>query len=272
MVLQGEGTTQLKWRIQALHQARGSLNGDTPLWHTQQVWDLTTMDGLAKLTQEVCKFQDQCGQKVVLVGVDSVALYGAQANEHGVESTDKFAMAARALGLGMGLMVLAIQHTEATGTRARGTEHIRMWSEAHLKIEKVGSQGCGLYHHSKNRYGAERAIRFEFTPVGKSIVLTPIRGAAGDEYLPDDFAREQRERVEEGKAKKQVAYAEKPANQERVLGVLGGEPGTSTTKVAKLAGIGREEAAAVLGVLVREKWARVQDGPRGARLYWRVGT
>lgn len=220
MVLQGEGTTQLKPRIQALHMSRGQLNGNTPIWHTKQVWDLTSLDGLARLVQEVCKFEEACGQKVVLVAVDSVALYGASTNDQGVEHTEQFALAARALGLGLGLLVLAIQHTEATGQRARGTEHIRMWSEAHLKIEKVGSQGCGLYHASKNRYGAERAIRFEFTDYGPSIVLTPLRGAAGDDYLPEDFAREQRERKEEGKEKRAVGAANHPDNHAKLLAII----------------------------------------------------
>jgi AAA domain len=268
LTLAGEGAPQYKNRLEALRRARGALNGAAPWRLTQENWDITTMDGLARVV--VACWEVQQLAPLVLVQVDPVGLYGAR-NRDGVEDTELMAKAMRALGLALECAVIVFQHSNALGMRGRGTEHLRMYSETYCRLEPMGSREVALSHDGKNRQGELKAMRFMRESVGPGPVLMPVRGEPGDDYTPDDVAREQRERKEEAKEKKQVAQAHDPALAAQVLGVLPLERTGALSKraIEDVCGIDRRKLGPVLNTLQTAGKVQFADSGRGA-VWWRL--
>lgn len=212
-MLEGEGTLQLGQVWNTLVRQRGDFNGAAETYYTQATWDITTLSGLARLALLVKQHTS-----VRLLVVDSAGLYGT-VNRDGVEDTRDLSLAMRSLALGLNVTVIILQHTNAAG-EARGTKHLQMFSEAVLKMETMGSREAGLLHDLKNRYGPLKAMRLEKVDMSPGMVWDPSRGRAGDEYVPDDFAREKAARREEAKAEAQerrsVSASEDPDNRAAV--------------------------------------------------------
>lgn len=275
LCLAGEGAIQYRNRILALHQARGSLNGAPPRFLTQENWDITTMRGLARVVQAAWQTHIRADAPLALVEIDPVGLYGARTRE-GVEDTESMAMATWALAWGLGCAVVVLQHANATGLRGRGTDHLRMYSETYCRIEAMGARGVALSHDGKNRQGELLAMRFERLAVGPGPVLNCVRGMAGDEYTPDDVAREQRERVEEakkeGQERRKMAASESPENWQQVLSVLPTErvDGLSGRAVASATGINRATCTTVLNTLLQRGKVQFWDAGNKGAIWWKT--
>jgi len=263
LMLEGEGTQQLGPVYGALVRSRGDLNGAAPCYFTQATWDITSPAGLARLALEVLRHG---GVRVVIV--DSAGLYGT-VNKDGVEDTRDFALGMRSLALVLDITVIVLQHTNAVG-EARGTKHLQMFSEAVLKLEAMGSREAGLFHVDKNRYGPLKAMRMEKLSLGTSMVWDVTRGAAGDEYLPEDFMREKAARREEAREEQKEQRKEQEANDPvylaELLGVI--EDGMSQSKVERAMGGRRERVRDGLAVLTGRGALRQEFGPNRSTMYY----
>jgi hypothetical protein len=263
-MLEGEGTQQLGPVHKALVKSRGDLNGAAPGYYTQATWDITAPAGLARLallllTRPV---------RVRLLIVDSAGLYGT-VNKDGVEDTRDLALAMRSLALGLKMVVIVLQHTNAMG-EVRGTKHLQMFSEAVLKLEAMGSREAGLFHVDKNRYGPLKAMRMERVSLGPSMVWDCTRGEQGDEYLPEDFQREKAARREEAKADEKERRETAEANDPVFLGELlnAVEDGMSQSKVEQAMGGRRQRVRDGLGALVGRGALRTEFGPNRSIQYF----
>jgi hypothetical protein len=266
--LAGENLPQYVNRFHALVQARGHRNGAAASQYVEETWDITTMEGLARLVRLAC----QEVKDLAMVVVDPVGWYLARTRE-GIEDTELIAKAGRAMAQALGISVVMVQHSNAQGDRARGTDHLNARCDTSIRMEQIGSKEIAMVHHRKNRGGTLQAMRFEKLTVGPGPILNATRGMAGDEYTPEDVGREQEERRSEGKQRRQVAAAENPAYWERILNVLepeGTGSGVSLTQAGPLAGMKSDLAKGVLGVLVRDGKVVRRAGLRGGAYHWRA--
>jgi hypothetical protein len=267
LCLAGEGAIQYRNRILALNQARGSLNGAPPRFLTQENWDITTMRGLARVVRAAWQTHIRADAPLALVEIDPVGLYGARTRE-GVEDTENMAMATWALAWGLGCAVVVLQHANATGLRGRGTDHLRMYSETYCRLEAMGASSVALSHDGKNRQGELLAMRFERLSVGPGPVLNCVRGMAGDEYTPDDVAREQQERGEEARAagieRRAVAAANDPDNWAAVLDALKSGDKLSQRAIADVSGVPRAKVSGVMKALHAAGKVTYEESQRGA--------
>jgi hypothetical protein len=263
----GEAEFQYRNRLVALEQARGPWNGAAPATYTPETWDITSLEGLARAVARIARVDG-----LAMITVDPAGLYSRRGRD-GVEDTDALARACKALAFGMGCSVLLVAHANALGTRPRGTDHLNMYCETIFQIEKMGSRSVALSHDDKNRGGVLKAMRFDRETVGPGPVLVPVRGAAGDEYTPEDVAREKLERKVEGKERSAAAAAEDPENWKLVLGVLEpeGGVGVSLSQVGPMAGLKTDTGKAVLNALVREGRVVRKAGPRNGLYHWLAG-
>ena len=257
LTLAGEGFQQYRDRVVALEAMRGNLNGAAPSIYTQDTWDITTLPGLARVVRACVQVPE-----LVLVLVDPLGLYGTRTRE-GVEDTELIAKATRALGLGLDLAVLMMQHSNAPGTRGRGTEHVRMYCETYMRAEALSSHSVTLCHDGKNRPGQLLAMRFEREQAASGgPLLMCTRGERGDEYTPDDVAREHAEQRDEARAqakeRKAVSVAENPDNQERVMDTFTEGVWLGQKDIAARAGMGHGQVAKVLGSLLRDGRVRTR--------------
>jgi hypothetical protein len=270
LMLEGEGTQQLGPVYKALVRSRGDLNGAAPGYYTQATWDIAAPAGLARLallllTRPV---------RVRVLIVDSAGLYGT-VNKDGVEDTRDLALAMRSLALGLKMVVIVLQHTNAMG-EVRGTKHLQMFSEAVLKLEAMGSREAGLFHVDKNRYGPLKAMRMERVSLGPSMVWDCTRGEQGDEYLPEDFQREKAARREEAKAdekeRRATAEAADPVYLARIVQTVADEPGISQSGIERAMGGTKKRVKDAVDLAVGSGALRRELGSHNTFQHWVRGT
>jgi hypothetical protein len=269
LTLTGEDIDQHTVRLQALDQLRGLQDeGHAYLEHE---WDITTLAGMAKLVQYIWEAEQHQGQPVVLVHVDPVGLYGTR-NRDGVEDTEPMAKALKALAQGLGICVVGWQHANASGQRARGTEHLRMYCDVYCRMETIGNDVTWA-HDQKNKRGALRALRFTREQLTDEWYYLDLkRGGPGDTYTPQDVAREHAEQRKEGKERSATGKATQPDNQQAMLSVLPveGEPGMSGREASERAGFNHVTGGTILDVLVRDGYVTRVDGNGRSKLHWKV--
>src|SRR5699024_1138723 len=110
--------------------------------------------------------------------------------------------------------------------------------EAHIRVEPINSHEVAIVAE-KQRSSRELAMGFELNEVGSSVVPTVTRGEKGDEYAPEDFARDMAERRAESKERNRTAAAMLPSNREQVLAVIPlGRDGALSQKAIRTALVG----------------------------------
>jgi hypothetical protein len=271
LTLTGEDVDQHTVRLQALDQLRGPQDeGHAYLEHE---WDITTLAGMAKLVQYIWEAEQHTERPVVLVHVDPVGLYGTR-NRDGVEDTEPMAKALKALAQGLGICVVAWQHANASGQRARGTEHLRMYCDVYCRMETIGNDVTWA-HDQKNKRGALRAMRFTREQLTDELYYLDLkRGGPGDKYTPVDAAREHAESRDsaraEGRTRRQAAAANDPDVWQGILDVLPSSGGVSTRAVAELVGGERKMVSDALKALQSAGRVQFDVGARGGHMWWKV--
>jgi hypothetical protein len=257
IVLEGEGTRQLRNVNAALRSRRGDLNGAEPGYYTQTTWDVGSPAGLARLALRVLQ------REARVVIIDSAGLYSIK-NRDGVEDTAMLARACRALAITLDIAVIVLQHTNAMG-QPRGTGHLIDWCEAIIKMEQMGSTEVGMFHDVKNRHGHLKAMRMDRVQVGPGMVFDPTRGMKGDEYLPEQFAKEKLSKREAGRA--EAAEQRDALFIEEVYGSLSGE--MSQSSIIRNLGGKETRVKRALRVLLDDERVISWDGPNRSIMYRR---
>ncbi len=141
LLLEAEGVQQLQARLIAWTEHHG--NPDMAAFRAlDEPLDLSTPEGAAALVRTVRGMEAIAGERVVLVWVDPAALYmSGSENEDGNRNL-VIGLNAVAKYLDIGLMLIA--HTNASGERARGTDHFRMFAGSHIKVERLHDGAVGV--------------------------------------------------------------------------------------------------------------------------------
>lgn len=191
LLLEAEGLEQLQARIVAWKEFHGSPELaafaalDDPL-------DLSSPAGAAALVRTVLGMEKASGEKVELVWVDPAALY--MAGSENDDGNRNLALGLNAVAKYLNIGVLLIVHTNASGERARGTDHFRMLSGSYIRVEKLDEERFGAVQEKvKNTF--PHAIILRAQPVGSSLVLTDGESMSAAAYEGRKSSRGYEEKI-----------------------------------------------------------------------------
>ena len=201
LFLTGEGFSPNNVRLEATLRMRGQVNGAYRIYFIEESWDLTDPFGLMRLVQLVQKYEAH------MVIIDPYGEYAPSGGD--IENTEPYARAMLALSKGLNIFVVTAQHEDAQETRARGTDHLRMYGLGHIRLHKLSSTEFAL-EAEKMRNSRLHAARFRIEPVADGIAIDMTQGSADDPWYPEDLKREIVERREQAKQNKKTAQALDP--------------------------------------------------------------
>lgn len=187
----GENTTQFQPQVQAqldvLQQGNETLNGACPGRWWEAALDLTDRVTLVAVVLNIERLRE--GAKVAngVCIFDPDGLFRGTDGGGEVESTEAIAKSLRALARGMPHWAfIAVGHTEATNKRHRGTDHIKQFAGAHIKVDPWSSDEVVMVWE-KIRGRQQPAIWVEKAAVGEGIFL---RNARERVFRDTDYYRE----------------------------------------------------------------------------------
>lgn len=252
ILFEGEGLEQLQGRILAWNEGYEVFDPIPARWTDASV-NMTTPEGVAAVVRTVQRFESHIGMPVVAVGFDPLVEYMA-GNE--VDGGNELATRGlRALAKHLNIAVVAGVHTNAAGERARGSDHLRMRSGAHVKVETLPDGNVGLVQE-KLKNDTERAVVLLPQTVGPSLVLDKIDDLPASEYVArrieeeNEGRRRGRERAKESHDTSQDARAD-----ELLLAAIAAKPGLSRGKVLTACngvGVGKPRLERRLDVLTAD--------------------
>jgi hypothetical protein len=250
LLFEGEGLEQLQGRIIAWDEH----NDNPPLAPGGSIStpvDLTTPEGIARVVRTVRDFERENSTSVVVVAFDPLVEYmnGEEVGE-GMELATR---GLRALARYLDIAVLVGAHTNASGDRARGSDHLRMRSGAHVRVETLKDDLIGLVQE-KQKNGERRALILQPVPVGSSLALSSYRNLSAAEYYASKDSTEHEQRASARIVLSEVqASAKRFRAEELLLRAVRASPGIVTGKLlgaCKSQGVGNDLLKAALGRLV----------------------
>lgn len=228
ILFEGEGLDQLQGRIIAWNEGY-EVHSPIPARWTDASINLTSPEGVATVVRTVHRFQDEIGMPVVAIGFDPIVEYMVGNEVDG--GNELVTRGLRALAQHLGIAVVAGVHTNAAGERARGSDHLRMRSGAHIKVETLPEGYVGLLQ-DKLKNDVERAVVLAPLNVGPSLVLDKIDDTTAAEYVARRLEQEAegrrrgKERVKEASVESQTEKAD-----EMLLLAVASTPGLSRGRV-----------------------------------------
>ncbi|MET4781233.1 AAA family ATPase [Glaciihabitans sp. UYNi722] len=167
---QGEGLQQLQDRIAAwseFYPGEELTDGRS----LARFVDMTTPTGVAAVIRTVLGFQQQTGQRVVMVLFDPAVEF-MTGDENG-DGMDQLTRGLRSLAQYLDIAVVVGHHTNAAEGRSRGADFMRMRAGAHIRMEALEDGLVGIVQE-KQKNTEKLALVLEPTPVGKSLVLQAL--------------------------------------------------------------------------------------------------
>jgi len=268
LMLEAEGVEQLQPRIIAWKEHHNNPEM-RPFRVLDEPMDLSSPEGAAALVRTVRGMEALVGERVELIIVDPAALYMA-----GSENEDGNRDLARGLNvvakyLGVGLIL--IMHTNASGERARGTDHFRMLSGSHIRVERTEDGNVAVVQE-KVKNTEPRAVVLLPVSVGASLAFDTADRMSASAYSSKKTSTE-------WTSKTTLKLSEARAARQQKVSEAGGwivdevtaRPGISKTQLlSALRGrqVGSDGLDAARLELIASGVLRVEDGPRGATLHF----
>lgn len=258
LMLEAEGVEQLQTRILAWreHHDYPDMAGFRAL---QEPLDLSSPQGAASLVRTVQFAEAVLGETIVLVMVDPAALYMAGGENEGGNLDLARGLNAVAKYLNCGVLLIA--HTNAAGERARGTDHFRMLSGSHIRVERLETGYVGVVQE-KVKNTEPRAVVLRPVPVGASLAFDTAERMTAAEYAAqknrDDRKLRATERIVLSEAQ---AEAKGSKAEQMLLGVIATNPGIVRGKLlaaCKSQGVGNDLLGVALTRLVEIGTVRVE--------------
>lgn len=268
LMLEAEGVEQLQGRIVAWHEHHNS-PAMRPFRVLDEPLDLSSPEGAAALVRTVRGMETLVGERVELIIVDPAALYMAGSeNEDGNKDLARgLNIVAKYLGVG----AIVIMHTNAGGERARGTDHFRMLSGSHVRVERTEDGNVAVVQE-KVKNTDPRAVVVRPVPVGSSLAFETVEQMSAAAYSA-------RKTSSEWTSKASTKVSEARAIRQHKLTEAGGwivdevtrRPGISKTQLVE-ALLGRNVGGPGLDAarldLISSGVLRVETGPRNAVLHY----
>lgn len=259
LMLEAEGLQQLQPRILAWaeHHDHPELR---PFRVLDEPLDLSSPDGAAALVRTVRGMESAVGERVELIVVDPAALYMS-----GSENEDGNRDLARGLNvvakyLDVGLIV--IMHTNASGERARGTDHFRMLAGSHIRIE-VADDGNTAVLQEKVKNTEARAVVLRPISVGASLAFETVERMTAAGYSSHRASSERQERATERIVMSEAkARAARSVAESALLEAVAKSPGLGKSKLigaCKGRGAGYDTLDAALDALIAAGTIRTES-------------
>lgn len=253
ILFEGEGLDQLQARILAWDEGHEHATLPIPTRWTAEPVNLTTPEGVATVVRTARRYEQAHSVKVVAVGFDPIVEYMVGNEVDG--GNELVTRGLRALAQHLNVAVVAGVHTNAAGERARGSDHLRMRSGAHVKVEALPDGSLGLVQ-DKLKNGQERALILLPQQVGPSLVLDKLEEMSKEEYYSRQ-ASDEREarRVIKAKDRAETTAAKAASARELLLAAVRAQPGIVQSRllgVCKGKGAGHDALLSELAVLVSE--------------------
>lgn len=272
LLYEGEGLPQLRDRNEAwdLHHGSPDL---APTRSFERFVDLTTPEGVASVVRTVRAFENTTGERVGLVAFDPAVEY-MTGDENG-EGSELLSRGLRALAQYLDIAVLVGHHSNASGDRARGSEHLRMRSGAYIRMEELDNGDRGIVQQ-KQKNGEQLAVIVQPVPTGASLALHAVENMTAAEYHHRKNASEMERRAATKLSGSKVERGYKDARAaEWIVEAVGADPGiTKTVLLSRLLGRGVGSAGIDESrrALLSDGTLRSESGPRGSEMHYLVGT
>ncbi|KAA6434929.1 AAA family ATPase [Agrococcus sediminis] len=239
VLFEGEGLAQLGARIDAWNVVHDPPR-KPPIKYVSTPVNLTAPEGVARVVRTVMDVHERLGQPVVAVAFDPLVEY--MSGDENAEGTELATRGLRALArvledlTGSPVAVLVGAHTNAAGERARGTDHPRMRSGAHIRVESLASDRVGLVQE-KQKNGPLLAVQLDAEVVAlpdgeASLVMRLHRQMSAAEYAAEKVTGERQHREQSRKLMLSEKQAEaRAAIVPALLGAVSAEPGIALNKL-----------------------------------------
>ncbi|QEO08800.1 bifunctional DNA primase/helicase [Protaetiibacter larvae] len=267
LLLEAEGVQQLQARIVAWNEHHG--NPDMAAFRALDVpLDLSTPEGAAALVRTVRGMEAATGERVVLVWIDPAALYmSSSENEDGNRN---LALGLNAVAKYLDIAVLVIVHTNAEGSRARGTDHFRMLSGSHIRVERIDGDMVGVVQE-KVKNTSPRAVILRPVQIGRSLAFDTEERMSALDYASRKDRAAWTSKVTHRLSEATTAHEVKTSHAEAlILDVLATRPRQSTTQIVAATqgqGVGSDGIKAALASMVERGVVATEPGPRKATLH-----
>lgn len=262
LLFEGEGLEQLKARIEAWKEFHEHPDLSPGGWISEPV-DMTTPEGVTRVARTVREWEARHGTQVVCVGFDPLVEYmNGEENGEGMELVTR---GLRALARYLNIAVGVGAHTNASGERARGGDHLRMRSGAHVRVESLKKGRVGLVQE-KQKNGERLALQLLPTQVVNSLVLSRYAKLTAAEYYASKSAEDSEERAAtKMKVSEETAVVKDSKADALLLAFVRDNPGIGKSKAVSAClgkGVGKSGLETRIDALTAEGVLRVEkDGP-----------
>ncbi|GAA1742514.1 AAA family ATPase [Microbacterium paludicola] len=213
LLFEGEGLEQLQSRIIAWNEFHDHPDL-APGGAVSTPVDMTTPQGVASVARTVRDFERRYRVPVVAAAFDPLVEYmNGEENGEGMELVTR---GLRALARYLDIAVIVGAHTNASGERARGGDHLRMRSGAHVRVETLKGDLVGLVQE-KQKNGERRALQLMPNSFGSSLVLSKVASMSAAQYAADKFNGEANERAQSKIRLSETASARKSEKGDALL-------------------------------------------------------
>lgn len=271
LLFEGEGLEQLKARAEAWQEYYDHPDL-APFGAISEPLVMTTPKGVARVVRTVRDFEKAKGEPVVCVAFDPLVEYmDGEENGEGMEAVTR---GLRALARYLDIAVVVGAHTNASGERARGGDHLRMRSGAHVRVESLKKGRTGLVQE-KQKNGERLAMQFLPTPVVNSLVLSKFAKQSAAEYYASKFADDTEERAATKiKLSEETAAVKSSKGDDLLLTFVRENPGINKGKLVNACagnGVGKTALEARVDALVKAgslRFERDGEGPRAPMRFY----
>lgn len=195
--ISSEGQSDLKFRIMAWEQANKVLSDDSPFYLIRQTINFMRPEDVGVLIATIAAIQDQSGQEIAAVFVDTVSRVLPGADENLQKDMTLFIAACDAVRQRFGATVIGVHHT-SRGGNLRGSTVFDGAGDFLAQIEREEGEELGAMTARKIKAaqdGWTQYFRMQATPCGdisgnSSVVAVPVDEAPKEEVKaggwPDD--------------------------------------------------------------------------------------
>ena len=272
LLFEGEGLEQLQSRAEAWREFYDQPDGMMRFGAISAPLDMTTPEGVARVVRTVREWEARHGCEVVCVGFDPLVEYmNGEENGEGMEQVTR---GLRALARYLDIAEVVGAHTNASGERARGGDHLRMRSGAHVRVESLKKGRTGLVQE-KQKNGERLAMQFLPQPVVNSLVLSKFAKQTAAEYYASKFADDTEERAATKiKLSEETAAVKSSKGDDLLLTFVRENPGINKGKLVNACagnGVGKPALEARVDALVASgalRFERDGEGPRAPMRFY----
>jgi|GEM_PF-5371288 len=253
---QGEGAEQLVDRTRAWN----SWHSDPAVasgWTFAHTADIGTPEGVAAVVRTARGLPLADGERLQMIAFDPAVEY--MSGEENGEGMERLTRGLRIIAQMLDVAVVVGHHTNATGERARGSDHMRMRSGAHIRVEQVELGYVGLVQQ-KQKNGEMRALILQPVESAGSLALHTIASLTAAEYASRKKSRDNAADAER-RIEKSTSAAEVREQRARklLLEAVSNKPGIAKgalTSACVGQGAGKDTLETALEGLVEEKRVR----------------